>query len=206
MELQVYQSSSGQVGAGISVPDEVFGVAFNETLVHQVVVAHMAAARAGTKAQKTRSEVRGGGIKPWRQKGSGRARAGTSRGPLWRKGGVTFAAKPRNYEQKVNRKMYRRAMQCIFAELIRQQRLRVLDALALATPKTKALIEVLARLGGGNTLIVAGEVSDNLYLASRNIPHVDVIDAAAVDPVSLVHFDNVVVTADALKQIQERLA
>jgi large subunit ribosomal protein L4 len=206
MELQVYESGSGQSASGISVADALFAVEFNEALVHQVVVAYMAAGRAGTKAQKTRSEVRGGGIKPWRQKGSGRARAGSSRSPIWRSGGVTFAAEPRSYAQKVNRKMYRGAMRCIFAELIRQDRLHVLNSLGLTSPKTKGLVAVLEKLGAKQTLIIADDVDDNLALAARNLPHVDVRDVVGIDPVCLVHYDKVLVTAAALKQVEERLA
>ncbi len=183
-----------------------FGKDFNEPLVHQVVVAYMAAGRQGSKAQKTRSEVSGGGKKPWRQKGTGRARAGTIRSPIWRGGGVTFAAKPRDYEQKVNRKMYRGALQCIFSELVRQERLVVVDDFKVETPKTKALLEKLKALDLTNVLIVADEVDENLFLSARNLPHVDVRDAAGIDPVSLIAFEKVLVTVPALKKLEEALA
>lgn len=183
-----------------------FGKDFNEPLVHQVVVAFMAGGRQGSKAQKTRSEVSGGGKKPWRQKGTGRARAGTIRSPIWRSGGVTFAAKPRDYEQKVNRKMYRGALQCILSELVRQERLVVVDEFALEAPKTKALQEKLKGLGLDNVLIVADQVDENLFLSARNLPHVDVRDVQGVDPVSLIAFEKVLVTVPALKKLEEALA
>jgi large subunit ribosomal protein L4 len=205
MELQVLKSDLAGGAGSVSVSDDVFGVAFNEGLVHQIVTAHMAAGRAGTKAQKTRSQVRGGGIKPWRQKGSGRARAGSSRSPLWRTGGVTFAAVPRDYSQKVNRKMYRGAMRSIWSELIRQDRLRVVESLSLDEPKTRVLAKRLGDKGLNDVLLVLDEVDQNIYLAARNIPWVDVTDAIGVDPVSLVRYDSVVITKAALNQIQERL-
>lgn len=200
MELQ-------QVNGGkVSVDDAVFAAEFNETLVHQVVTAYMAAGRAGTKAQKNRSAVSGGGRKPWKQKGTGRARAGTIRSPLWRSGGVTFAAQPRSYAQKVNRKMYRAAMRSIFAELVRQERLVVVDSFELAEPKTKLMVAKMADLGVTNALIVTADVVENLYLASRNLYRVDVVDVAALNPVDLVGHDKIVITAEALKQVDERLA
>lgn len=200
MELTITGS-----GKGISVSDAAFARDFNEALVHQVVTAYMAAGRQGTRAQKTRSEVSGGGKKPWRQKGSGRARAGTIRSPIWRSGGVTFAAKPQNYEQKVNRKMYRAAMQSILSELVRQERLVVVEDMAVESPKTKLFNAKLKELGVENALILAEGVEENLHLASRNVPHVDVRDVAGMDPVSLVAFDKVVVTVPALKKIEEML-
>lgn len=193
-------------GGSIAVNEAIFGAEFNETLVHQVVTAYMAAGRAGTKAQKNRSAVSGGGRKPWKQKGTGRARAGTIRSPLWRSGGVTFAAQPRSYAQKVNKKMYRTAMRSIFAELVRQERLVVVESFDLAEPKTKAMVAKLAEVGVDNALIVTAEVNENLWLASRNLYKVNVADVAAVDPVSLVGHDKVVVTTEALKQIEDRLA
>lgn len=193
-------------GGTVTVSEVAFGKEFNEPLVHQVVTAYMAAGRQGSKAQKSRSEVSGGGKKPWRQKGTGRARAGTIRSPLWRSGGVTFAAKPRDFEQKVNRKMYRGAMRCILSELVRQDRLIVVDALDVAEPKTKLLVAKLQELGAQNALIIAGEISENLYLAARNLPKVDVCDVQAADPVSLIAHEKVVVTVDALKKIEELLA
>ena len=190
----------------VEVSDLAFGKEFNETLVHQVVTAYMAGARQGTKAQKNRSAVSGGGAKPWRQKGTGRARAGTSRSPIWRAGGVTFAAQPRDYSQKVNKKMFRAAMRCIFSELVRQERLVVVEEFAVESPKTKQFVAKLNELELTNALLITEEVEQNLYLASRNVPHVDVRDAAGVDPVSLVGFDKVLVTVAALKKIEEKLA
>lgn len=201
MELTVAGS-----GNGVSVSDATFAREFNEPLVHQVVTAYLAAGRQGTRAQKTRSEVSGGGKKPWRQKGSGRARAGTTRSPIWRSGGVTFAARPQNHEQKVNRKMYRAAMRSIFSELVRQGRLLVVDEFSVSAPKTKLFNEKLNGLGMSSGLIITDAVEENLYLAARNVPHVDVRDVAGIDPVSLVSFDRVLVTVPALKQIEEMLA
>lgn len=202
MELLI----SGSSNAKVAVSDATFSREFNEALVHQVVTAYMAAGRQGTRAQKTRSEVSGGGKKPWKQKGSGRARAGTTRGPIWRKGGVTFAAKPQNFEQKVNRKMYRAAIQVILSELVRQDRLVVVEDMVVASPKTKDFSAKLRAQGLlDNTLIVADEVDQNLYLAARNLPNVDVRDVAAMDPVSLVGYEKVVVTVQALKKIEEML-
>ena len=192
-------------GKGIKVSEATFGREFSEALVHQVVTAYLAGARAGTKAQKNRSDVSGGGAKPWRQKGTGRARAGTIRSPIWRSGGVTFAAAPRDHSQKVNRQMYRGAMQAIFSELLRQDRLIVVESLELAEPKTKALLEKLAELGFEKGLIVLGDANENVYLASRNIPGVYTIDVAGIDPVSLVGSDKVVLTVDAVEKIQEWL-
>ena len=192
-------------GKGIQVSEATFGREFSEALVHQVVTAYLAGARAGTKAQKNRSAVSGGGAKPWRQKGTGRARAGTIRSPIWRSGGKTFAATPRDHSQKVNRKMYRGAMQAILSELLRQDRLIVVESLELAEPKTKALVEKLAELGFEKGLIVLGDANDNVYLASRNIPGVYTIDVAGIDPVSLVGSDKVVLTVDAVEKIQEWL-
>lgn len=192
-------------GNEIKVSDETFGREFSEALVHQVVVAYLAGARAGTKAQKNRSAVSGGGKKPFKQKGTGRARAGTIRSPIWRGGGKTFAAVPRDHSQKVNRKMYRGAMQTILSELVRQDRLMVLDSLELAEPRTSLLQSQLAGLGAEKCLIVTTELSENLYLAARNLPHVDCLDVAGIDPVSLVSADRVVMTVDAVKKIQEWL-
>ncbi len=166
----------------------------------------MAGARQGTKAQKTRAEVRGGGIKPWRQKGTGRARAGSSRSPIWRSGGVTFAAKPRSFEQKVNKKMYRAAMQSILSELIRQERLIVADTFAVETHKTKEFVAKLKEFELTNVLIISDEVNENLYLAARNVPHVGITEASSIDPVSLIAFEKVLVTLPALKQLEEAYA
>lgn len=203
MELNI-TTPAGAKGT-VNVSDVAFAREFNQDLVHQAVVAYMAAARQGTKAQKTRSEVSGGGAKPWRQKGTGRARAGTTRGPLWRTGGVTFAAKPRSFDQKLNKKMYRAAMQCIMSELARQERLVVVDSFELEAPKTKALVGQLAQYNLSDVLIVTEELNMNLYLAARNLHKVDVRDAQGVDPVSLIRFDKVVVTVPALKKLEEML-
>ena len=192
-------------GAAVELSEVAFGREFNEALVHQVVTAYLAGGRQGTRAQKSRADVSGGGKKPWRQKGTGRARAGTIRSPIWRSGGVAFAAKPRDYAQKVNRKMYRAAMRSIFSELVRQERLVVVEDLSVEAPKTKLFNAKLKDLGVSNALIVAESVEENLHLASRNIPHVDVRDVAGLDPVSLVAFENVVVTVPALKKIEEML-
>jgi len=193
-------------GAAVAVSDVTFGREFNESLVHQVVTAYLAGARQGTKAQKNRSDVAGGGAKPWRQKGTGRARAGTASSPIWRSGGVTFAARPRDFSQKVNKKMYRAAMQAILSELVRQERLIVADSFAVDTHKTKEFVAKLDDMKLDNVLIVAGEVDEKLYLAARNVPHVGVTEAAAIDPVSLIAFDKVLVTVDALKQLEETYA
>ena len=193
-------------GGTVEVSDQTFGREFNEALIHQVVTAYLAGARQGTRGQKTRSEVAGGGRKPWRQKGTGRARAGTTRSPIWRSGGVAFAAKPQDFSQKVNKKMYRAAMQSIWSELVRQGRLVVTDDLSIDAPKTNALAKKLSAMNLSNVLIVAGEVSDALYLSARNLPHVDVRDSDATDPVSLISFEKVLVTVDALKAIEEQLA
>ena len=191
----------------ISVSETAFGREFNEALVHQVVTAYMNAGRQGTKAQKTRAEVRGGGKKPWAQKGSGRARAGTSRSPLWRKGGKVFAAVPRDFEQKVNRKMYRGAMQSILSELVRQDRLVAVKEFSVSQPKTKELIEKLAAFGDYKSiLIVSDQIDTNLFLSSRNLARVTVIDVEAADPVSLIGFDKVIMTVPAVKQFEEMLA
>jgi len=190
----------------VEVSDLAFGKEFNESLVHQVVTAYLAGARQGTKAQKNRSAVSGGGAKPWRQKGTGRARAGTSRSPIWRTGGVTFAATPRDHSQKVNKKMYRAAMRCIFSELVRQERLVVVEDFALESPKTKQFVAKLNELELSSVLLITEDVEQNLYLAARNVPHVDVRDAQGVDPVSLVGFDKVLVTVAALKKVEEVLS
>jgi len=190
----------------LEVSEATFGREFNEALVHQVVVAYAAGARQGTRAQKTRSDVSGGGKKPWRQKGTGRARAGTIRSPIWRSGGVTFAARPQDHSQKVNKKMYRGALKSILSELVRQERLVVVDKFAIEAPKTKELVAKLAELQLKDVLIVTGEVEENLFLAARNLYKVDVRDAQAIDPVSLIAFDKVLMTADAVKQVEEMLA
>jgi large subunit ribosomal protein L4 len=195
-----------QGGASLDVADAVFGRDFNETLVHQVVVAYMAAGRAGTHAQKTRSAVRGGGTKPFRQKGTGRARAGTIRSPLWRGGGKVFAATNRDYSQKVNKKAYRVAIRSILSELVRQDRLVVVDSFGVDAPRTRELTGKLGDLGLDRVLIVHDSPDDNLYLAARNLPGVDVVDTTIADPVSLVGFDRVLMTVAALRQFEEKLA
>lgn len=201
MELQL-QNANGTV----TVSDATFGGDFNESLVHQVVTAYMAGGRAGTKAQKTRAQVRGGGAKPWNQKGSGRARAGSIRSPIWRGGGTTFAAVPRDHSQKVNRKMYRGAIRAILSELVRQDRLVVVEDFAMDAPKTKQLLGKLKDMGLDNVLIVTNEVSENLYLAARNLHKVDVRDVAAVDPVSLIGFEKVLMSVGAVRSLEEWLA
>ena len=193
-------------GAAVAVSDATFAREFNESLVHQIVTAYLAGGRQGTKAQKTRSEVAGGGKKPWRQKGTGRARAGTASSPIWRSGGVTFAAKPRDFEQKVNKKMYRAAMQSILSELVRQERLVVADDFKVDTHKTKDFVKKLNALELNNVLIVSDDVDEKLYLASRNVPHVGVTEASSVDPVSLIAFDKILVTVQALKKLEEAYA
>ena len=203
MELAI-ATPKGNKGT-VEVSEAPFGREFNQDLIHQTVVAFLAGARQGTKAQKNRSAVSGGGRKPFRQKGTGRARAGTIRSPLWRSGGVTFAAQPQDHSQKLNRKMYRSAMQSIVSELARQERLIVVEKFELKEPKTKGLVAKLAQFGLSEALIVTEEVSENLYLASRNLYKVDVCDTAALDPVSLINFDKVVVTVAALKKLEEIL-
>lgn len=208
MELQV-KNASGAAPSQIAVADEVFARPFNETLVHQVVVAYLAGGRAGTRAQKSRAQVSGGGAKPWRQKGTGRARAGSTRGPIWRGGGVTFAARPQDHSHKVNRKMYRAAMRAIFSELLRQDRLQVVDELTLPEIKTKQMIARLAALGVADqrrVLLVSEDVDLNLGLSARNLRQVAVSDVAGLDPVSLVGADAVVITAGAMQHVGEWLA
>ena len=190
----------------LQVSETTFGREFNEALIHQVVVAYANGARQGTRAQKSRSEVSGGGKKPWRQKGTGRARAGSIRSPIWRSGGVTFAARPQDHSQKVNKKMYRAALQSILSELVRQERLIVVEQFAIDAPKTKDLVAKLKSLELTDVLIVTPEVDENLFLAARNLYKVDVRDVAGLDPVSLIAFDKVLITADAVKQIEEMLA
>ena len=192
-------------GNAIKVSEATFGRDFSEALVHQVVTAYLAGGRAGTKAQKNRSDVRGGGRKPWKQKGTGRARAGTIRSPIWRGGGRTFAARPRDHSQKVNRKMYRGALQAILSELVRQDRLVVLDKFDLSAPKTSELLAKLADLGVEKGLIITAQVDGNLFLATRNVPNIYVLDVAGLDPVSLVAADKVIMTVDAVKKIEEWL-
>ncbi len=200
MELQIHG------GGTTSVSDKVFGRDFNEALVHQIVTAYLAGARAGTRAQKTRSQVSGGGAKPWRQKGTGRARAGTTRSPIWRKGGVTFAARPQDHSQKVNRKAYRAGIASIFSELARQERLVVVEKIDVDAPKTRDLLKVLDEHKLDDVLIITEDVSENLFLASRNLHKVDVTDVAGLDPLRLVGFANVLISVEALKRVEEWLA
>ena len=192
-------------GSAVELSEVAFGREFNEALVHQVVTAYLAGGRQGSKAQKSRGDVSGGGRKPFRQKGTGRARAGSIRSPIWVGGGKTFAARPQDWSQKVNRKMYRGAMQCILAELVRQDRLVLVEEFAVEAPKTKELLAKLNDLNAARALIVTDVVDENLYLAARNIPHVDVVDAAAIDPVSLIAFDKVVMSVAAAKKIEVEL-
>lgn len=192
-------------GKNIKVSEATFGREFSEALVHQVVTAYLAGARSGTKAQKTRAEVAGGGKKPFKQKGTGRARAGTIRSPIWRGGGKTFAAVPRDHSQKVNRKMYRAAVQAILSELLRQDRLIVVDSFTLDQPKTQELVKKLAEHNVTTGLIVSNEAGENLFLASRNLPGVSVVDVASMDPVSLVSAEKVIMTVEAVEKIQEWL-
>ncbi len=197
---------TGGNGGTINVSEVAFGREFNEALVHQVVTAYLAGGRAGTVQQKTRAEVSGGGKKPWKQKGTGRARAGSIRSPLWRGGGKTFAARPQDWSQKVNKKMYRGAICAILSELVRQGRLIVVDSFAVDAPKTKLLVEKLNSMDVADALIVTDNVDENLYLAARNLHTVDVVDPNAVDPVSLIAFDKVIMTVGAVKQFEEMLA
>ena len=205
MDLRIHKTGDKKPGT-LKVSDTVFGVKYNEPLIHQVLVAYMAGSRVGTKANKSRSEVRGGGKKPWRQKGLGRARAGTTRGPLWRGGGVTFAAKPRDYSKKVNKKMYRGAMRSIFSELVRQDRLSCIDELTIDAPKTRAAKSLLSGLGLNEVLIITDEVSENLYLSIRNLPRVDVIDTGEINPYSLIGFENVLLTRSAVEKVEAWLS
>jgi large subunit ribosomal protein L4 len=199
--------SKGAQAEDVQVSDATFARAYNESLVHQVVTAYMAAGRAGTKAQKTKAEVRGGGIKPWRQKGTGQARAGSIRSPIWVGGGRAFAAKPRDFAQKVNRKMYRAAMQTMLSELARQERLVAVSGIELDAPKTKLLVQKLADLSLGDSVLVVVEGHDEkLELAARNLPHVDVLPVGSLDPVSLARHAKVVATVGAVRMLEERLA
>ncbi|HYE37110.1 50S ribosomal protein L4 [Methylocaldum sp.] len=200
MGLQIPSAIGG--GSSLEVSETVFGRDYNDSLVHQLVVAYLAGARSGTKAQKTRSDVSGGGAKPWRQKGSGRARAGTTRSPLWRTGGVTFAARPRSYDQKLNKKMYRAAMRAILSELLRQGRLFVSDDVYPSAPKTKEFLKKLEVMGVNRGLVVTDVIDENLYLAARNLRDVEVCTASSVNPVALVHSERVILTSRAAKQLE----
>ena len=192
--------------SALTVSETTFGREFNEALVHQVVVAYAAGARQGTRAQKTRAEVAGSGKKPWRQKGTGRARSGNVKSPIWRSGGVTFAAKPQDHSQKVNKKMYRGAIKSILSELVRQDRLVVVEKFEVAAPKTKVLVQKLKEMALDDVLIITADLDENLFLAARNLYKVDVRDVQAIDPVSLIAYEKVVITTDAVKQIEEMLA
>jgi len=206
LNLNISEPGKGVSERAVDVSETTFGRQYNEALVHQVVVAYMAGARQGTRAQKTRSEVNGGGRKPFRQKGTGRARAGTIRSPIWRGGGVTFANKTQDFSQKVNRKMYRGAMQSILSELIRQDRMVVTEDFSVDAPKTKQVLARLKELELDNALIVVEEVDENLYLAARNLRNIDVIDVQGVNPVNLIGFDKVLFTVGALKKAEELLS
>jgi len=206
MELNIAKPGNLLGKEKVTISDDAFAREFNETLVHQTVTTYLAGARQGTVQQKTRSDVSGGGRKPWRQKGTGRARAGTIRSPLWRTGGVTFAARPQDHSKKLNKKMYRGAMACIMSELIRQGRLLVVEDFVVSSHKTKDLIAKLNEFALDNVLIVAEDIAENLFLAARNLHKVDVLDAAGLDPVSLIGFDKVLMTVPALKKVEEMLS
>ncbi len=206
MDLQLTTASGNASKKSVEVADSAFGREYNEALIHQVVTAYLAGARAGTRSTKSRSDVNGGGIKPWRQKGTGRARAGTIRSPLWRGGGTSFPLRPQNHSQKVNKKMYRSAMSSILSELVRQDRLLVVDSLKLDAPKTKQLATQLKSLGAEDVLIVVSELDMNLALAARNLHKVTVCEAADINPVALVGNEKVLMTADAVKQVEGMFA
>ena len=205
MELKLRQSNKKADGK-ITVADSIFASEYNEALIHQALTAFMAGSRAGTRAQKTRSDARGGGRKPWRQKGTGRARSGTIRSPIWRGGGVTFAARPKDHSQKLNKKMYRGAMRSILAELARQDRLILIDEFSVEAPKTKDMVARLKSLELSDVLIVTDEVTENLFLSTRNIPHVDVIDTEEINPYVLIGYEKVLMTQDALTKVEGLLA
>ena len=202
----VISGFNGESAGTINVSSSAFNRDFNEDLIHQAVVAYAAGSRQGSKAQKNRSDVRGGGKKPWKQKGSGRARAGSSRSPIWRHGGVTFAARPRSFGQKINKKMYKAAISSIVSELIRQDRLIVVESFNIGQPKTKELLEKIRPFNAENLLIISEEISENMYLSARNVPSVDISDINGADPVRLVGFDKILMTVSAIKKLEERLA
>jgi len=206
MELNLVTATGKESKKIVELSDDSFAREYNEALIHQVVTAYMAGARQGTRAHKNRADVNGGGAKPWRQKGTGRARAGTIRSPIWRTGGKTFAATPQDHSQKVNKKMYRGAMCSIVSELVRQDRLIVVDKFELELPKTKDLVAKLGSMGLDNVLIVPASIDDNLYLASRNLHKVGLVSASSIDPVSLVGYEKVLMTVEAVKQVEEALA
>jgi len=205
MEIRFLESGKKKPST-VKVSDDIFADDFNEALIHQVLTAYMAGARAGNKAQKSRSDVRGGGRKPFAQKGTGRARAGTIRSPIWRGGGVTFAARPRDYSQKVNRKMFRGAIRSILSELVRQERLSCIDSFDVAQPKTKQMKQTLTDMGLNNVLIITDEVTENIYLATRNIPHIDVIDTSEINPYTLIGFENILMTKAAVDKVEAWLS
>jgi large subunit ribosomal protein L4 len=206
MELALTTATGKASSKTVQVSDEAFAREFNEGLVHQLVTAYLAGGRSGTRGQKNRSAVSGGGAKPFRQKGTGRARAGTIRSPLWRTGGVTFAAKNQDWSQKLNKKQYRAGMRSILSELVRQERLLVIDKLDVAEPKTKLLVEQLGKLSLDSVMIIVKELDKNLFMAARNLHKVGLSEAGAIDPVNLVRFDKVLVTVDALKKLEEMFA
>ncbi len=205
MDIALIDEKGATAGRTVSVSEAAFGASFNEALVHQVVTAFLAGARSGTKAQKSRAEVRGGGRKPWRQKGTGHARAGSSRNPIWRGGGVTFAAKPRDFAQKVNRKMYRGAMRSIVSELVRGDRVRVVESFSVDQPKTRELVAKLKALGLEDVLIVSDVTDEKLQLSARNLHWAAVVEPSELNPVSLLAFEHVLITEGALKKLEERL-
>jgi len=205
MELQIHSFANGEASGNVALSEDVFARTYNEALIHQVVTAYFAGGRRGTKAGKSRSAVRGGGAKPFRQKGLGRARAGTIRSPIWRGGGVTFAATPRDYSQKVNRKMYRSAIRSILSELVRQERLVVVDSCEMSEPKTRNLTASLQNFDMKDVLIIAEDVTENLYLSARNLHWVGLIDASTIDPAMLLAYEKVVVSKAALGRIEELL-
>jgi len=205
MDLKLTTATGKASTKTVQVSEDNFARDYNEALIHQVVTAFLAGARSGTRGSKSRSDVRGGGAKPWRQKGTGRARAGTATSPIWRKGGHTFALRPQDHSQKVNKKMYRGAMRSILSELVRQDRLKIVEKLDFEAPKTKALVEKLGAMGFDSGLIVTDSENENLYLSARNLHRVDVCGAREIDPVSLVNSNNVLMTVGAVKQIEEML-
>ncbi|MBI3560390.1 MAG: 50S ribosomal protein L4 [Gammaproteobacteria bacterium] len=204
--MELTYTVTDKTAAKMNVSDAIFGREFNEGLVHQAVTAYLAGGRAGTAAQKSRSYVRGGGAKPWKQKGTGRARAGTIRSPLWRGGAKIFPACTQNWSQKLNKKMYRAAMQTILSELLRQDRLVVVEKFEVAAAKTKGLLAQLNTLGLHSVMLVTEQIDTNMALSARNLPNVGVCDAAAIDPVSLVGFEKVLITVPALKKLEEMFA
>jgi len=206
MSLEIPTLNTQGTSTPLEAPEAVFGQAYNETLIHQLVTRYMAGARQGTKAQKTRSDVSGGGAKPWRQKGTGQARSGSTRSPIWRTGGVTFAARPRNYEQKLNKKMFRVGIKSILSELLRQDRIVIVPTITPTEPKTKELLAKLKEISGKRIVIVVDGIEPNLFLAARNIPYVEVTEANNLSPVLLVSADKVIMTPEALKKIEEHLA